>query len=347
MISIIVPVYNAEKYLRRCVDSILCQTYSDIQVILINDGSTDSSLDICRKYEKDDPRITVIDGKNEGASAARNKGLAEANGEYIGFVDSDDVIAPNYYETLISFLASQYVDVVDSYPVIFYDDRILHNYISASCHNAEIKCTVHNKKEMLKQFWDYNYFQWNVYTKLFKKKCLEGIRFDGNNGEDTKFILDIIDKEASFSLINYSGYFYFKGNEASVTSRFSAKTLDIFSFYEKFYQIYLDYDMHDMADIVQAQIAKLRLNYASRLKFARFVKADSLFNGLYADIKANKSLVQANKRLGKLYKVNYGLYCKFPLLMSVINRTLGGGLDIARWIKTNKHKREEQRDIRG
>ena len=89
-VSVIVPVYNVEKWLRKCVDSILSQTYVDFELILINDGSKDRSLEICREYELTDDRVKVIDGPNRGSSAARNTGLKQAKGQWIIFCDSDD-----------------------------------------------------------------------------------------------------------------------------------------------------------------------------------------------------------------------------------------------------------------
>lgn len=99
-VSIIIPVYNVEKYLGRCLDSILSQTMKDIEIILVNDGSRDSSLEICRDYAEKDSRIVVIDKKNEGVSVARNTGIDIATGTYIGFVDPDDWIEPKMYENM-------------------------------------------------------------------------------------------------------------------------------------------------------------------------------------------------------------------------------------------------------
>lgn len=101
LISIIVPVYNAEKYLSRCIESILNQTYNKLQIILINDGSTDNSLSICKFYQSKDNRIVVVDKKNEGVSQSRNIGIELSKGKYIGFVDSDDYINTHMYEKLL------------------------------------------------------------------------------------------------------------------------------------------------------------------------------------------------------------------------------------------------------
>lgn len=110
-ISIVVPIYNAEKYLERCIQSILVQTYSDFEVLLINDGSKDNSIKICQQYEKKDNRIKVIDKKNEGVSQTRNQGIKIARGKYIQFIDSDDFIEPNMLEEMLEKAEKEEVDV--------------------------------------------------------------------------------------------------------------------------------------------------------------------------------------------------------------------------------------------
>ena len=99
-ISIIVPVYNVEEYLERCVDSLITQTYHNIEILLIDDGSTDNSFSICNRYAKTDKRVKTISQANNGVAAARNAGLAIATGDYIGFVDPDDYVDKDMYETL-------------------------------------------------------------------------------------------------------------------------------------------------------------------------------------------------------------------------------------------------------
>lgn len=100
LISIVIPVYNVEKYLSRCLESILSQSLKEIEIIIVNDGSTDNSLEICRNYQQKDSRIIIIDKKNEGVSVARNTGIENASGKYIGFVDPDDWIEKNMYENM-------------------------------------------------------------------------------------------------------------------------------------------------------------------------------------------------------------------------------------------------------
>lgn len=110
LISVIIPVYNVEKYLHRCLDSVIEQTYKNLEVILIDDGSTDHSGEICDDYAAKDVRIHVIHQENQGVSAARNKGLDTAKGEYIAFVDSDDYILPEMYAKMLECIIENNVD---------------------------------------------------------------------------------------------------------------------------------------------------------------------------------------------------------------------------------------------
>ena len=100
-VSLIIPVYNAEKYLRRCLNSAMQQTYQDMEIIVVNDGSVDTSLEICREYEKMDPRFRIINKENTGVSDSRNRAIAAARGTYLQFMDSDDWLTPDATESLV------------------------------------------------------------------------------------------------------------------------------------------------------------------------------------------------------------------------------------------------------
>ena len=123
LISIVVPVYNVEKYLGTCVESILKQTYSNIEVILVDDGSTDCSGKMCDHYMGQDERIKVIHKKNGGLSDARNKGIIQAEGEYITFIDSDDVVSSDYVEYLYNILEENDGDIAICNPVHCYPNE--------------------------------------------------------------------------------------------------------------------------------------------------------------------------------------------------------------------------------
>lgn len=122
-ISIIVPVYNTGIYLKKCINSLLNQTLRDIEIVLIDDGSTDESRDICDEYAKKDDRISVIHKRNEGVSIARNIGIKKSKGKYIGFIDSDDWIESNMYQNMYKYIKDYDVDIVFCDAVTVYDDK--------------------------------------------------------------------------------------------------------------------------------------------------------------------------------------------------------------------------------
>ena len=112
-LTVIVPVYNSSKYLKKCIESILEQTYVNTEIILVNDGSTDNSIDICKEFKQIDNRIIVIDKENGGVASARNAGLEVATGSYVAFVDSDDYVEKDMYETMIEALNNNNADIVE------------------------------------------------------------------------------------------------------------------------------------------------------------------------------------------------------------------------------------------
>lgn len=175
-ISIIVPVYNVEKYLAECVDSITKQTYQNLEVILVNDGSTDRSGAICDQFAQIDNRIIVIHQKNQGISASRNAGLQIATGDYIGFVDSDDVIHPQMYQWLIQAMKGTDTDVTICHELAFCEDTC--NFSQMTSFHIE---RIEDKRQVFMHFMD----NWTgpvnfVWNKLYKRKLWEGLRFKEN-----------------------------------------------------------------------------------------------------------------------------------------------------------------------
>lgn len=136
MISVIVPVYNMEKYLDRCVESIVNQTYTNLEIFLVDDGSTDRSGEICDQWENKDSRIVSIHKKNGGLSDARNYGIISSHGEYISFIDSDDYIAPDFMEHLYNNRAEKGITIC-GYTQVW--RKILHVNISLLMHNVTRK----------------------------------------------------------------------------------------------------------------------------------------------------------------------------------------------------------------
>ena len=224
-VSIIVPVYNVEKYLRQCMDSIVNQSLKEIEIICINDGSTDNSPQILEEYAQKDKRIKIINKRNEGVGTARNTGMEYATGEYIGFVDSDDYIDKKMYENLYTNAKSNKSDMVMCPAYVFDDNNpeLIYKkpYFSLECLDKKFDNTVfdHNKTRNL--IFKVNVTCWN---KIYKSQFLNeiGAKFHKMYFEDNIFFYETYLKAKRISLIrdflyyyriNRSGSFMKEGNE--------------------------------------------------------------------------------------------------------------------------------------
>lgn len=204
LVSIIVPIYNVENYLEECIKSIINQTYKELDIILVNDGSTDNSFSICKKYQQIDKRIVLINQKNKGLSGARNAGLNIAKGEYIQFVDSDDYLEINAIEKAVCEIESQKVKMV------MYNYYNLDNGIR-EFDNQFLK----NKKKISKhEFWEiYCQGKWAfcvvAWNKLYKKSIFEDLRYyEGHFHEDDFLIPEILDRIDNIAVIDEPLYYY-------------------------------------------------------------------------------------------------------------------------------------------
>ena len=212
--SIIVPVYNVEKYLTKCLDSITNQNFRDIEIICVNDGSTDNSLQILKEYAQKDRRIIVIDQENQGVSAARNRGLAVATGDYILFVDSDDWIELNACEIILQNLEEKNVDI------LFFEYR----KISKNNKEYPLKKTVTGDSDVFNfnTKLDYCFFNLDlrsVWGKVYKKSYINSLGKFSHNisfGEDTLFIIDKLLNNPRVKIIRDILYNY-RDSEKSLT----------------------------------------------------------------------------------------------------------------------------------
>jgi len=179
LISIIVPIYNVEQYLNRCIESIVNQTYKNLEIILIDDGSIDHCPQICDEWQKKDNRIIVIHSKNKGAGNARNIGLKIAKGSFISFVDSDDLICIDFIEYLYSLFVSD-IDIVECDFIHFVDE--VHFYKKDKYINKE-----YNMVEAMKHHINDKIFKQVIWNKLYRKKIIESIYFPIGKQIDDEF----------------------------------------------------------------------------------------------------------------------------------------------------------------
>lgn len=222
LISVIIPVYNVEKYLRRCLDSVIAQTYQNLEIICVDDGSVDESGKICDQYAVRDARIKVIHQENQGLSAARNKGLDAAEGEYIAFVDSDDYILEDMYKKMLDMLLNYNVDLcVCQWQYEFSDGRQV-------VKKKNIDPTIYGRKtslEFARFLYRSNYENGVVvaaWNKLYRRALLDTIHFEGRIHEDDAFNGRIMAKNISVYVMEEQFYVYAQNGDSLTNKPFSA-----------------------------------------------------------------------------------------------------------------------------
>jgi glycosyltransferase involved in cell wall biosynthesis len=220
VLSIIIPVYNVQKYLSKCIDSILTQTFRNFELILINDGSDDGSAEICKQYERKDKRIKYINKNNGGVSSARNLGLKLAIGEYIGFVDGDDWIEVDMYEKLIDFIKIKQADIAVGGYIKNYGDKTEMMFCKGT---ATIFDSIKGLINMLEQV----YFGWEIVDKIYKRDLFKNIFFNENSYvcEDLLMMWYLFKKSKIIAYIPLYKYHYFYRTDSVTNSGFSLKNL--------------------------------------------------------------------------------------------------------------------------
>lgn len=201
LVSIIIPIYNSEKFIDRLLNSLIQQTYEDIEIILIDDGSTDKSLEICKKFKQNDSRIKLLSKENEGVSIARNKGIDVATGEYITFLDSDDTLDKKYIENLVENIEKDYL---------------------IRCNIKSIKNTIIKSDEYIRQIVS-GKIQGVCWGYLFNKRLLENLKFDVNTSymEDTIFIIQVLQNIEKVKIVKNAIYNY-NLNQDSLTQNLNS-----------------------------------------------------------------------------------------------------------------------------
>ena len=218
LISVIVPVYNVEKYLSRCLDSIISQSYINLEIILINDGSVDTSGEICNRYSHLDKRITVIHQLNSGQSAARNKGLSICMGDYIGFVDSDDWIHTQFFELLLIGIHESNADWAecDCLPV---DTLVPDGVIT------DPKFIVEDASKVLSRVLPR--MQFAVWKRLYNARLFKGISFIENKiSEDVFLFSDLLSRIKTTVYCDLKLYYYFQGENSVTRGNYTLKQLN-------------------------------------------------------------------------------------------------------------------------
>ncbi|MCR1823330.1 glycosyltransferase family 2 protein, partial [Terrisporobacter muris] len=255
LISIIVPVYNVEQYIRRCLDSLINQTFKEIEIILVDDGSTDSSGRICDEYAKIDDRVKVIHKENGGLSDARNKGIDIAQGEYIGFVDSDDFVSLDMFQYMYSYNDIK-ADIVSCEYKKIYDN----NKINTRDKSKKINVKEFNNIEALENYFgeysDKREIQVVVWNKIYKKELFEDIRFPfGKLYEDGYVTYKLLYKAKKIIHLYEELYYYFQREGSLIRSEFSLNVLKSYDDRREIFRF-----LYDKVPSINSKSAQLYIN---------------------------------------------------------------------------------------
>jgi len=324
-VSVIIPVYNAAQYMAQCIESVITQTLQDIEVIIINDGSTDNSLDIITKYQEKDARITVINQNNQGVSAARNKGLEIATGEYIGFVDADDYVKNDMFNKMYNAALLNNVEIVISNLIIEQDGIIRENKTNFP---QNIILNEDYIQQNITPFFIREDGLNSSCNKIYKKDLIhkKGITFPVGvtNGEDAVFNINIFNNAKKVFFVDYTGYIY---REVSGSASRNILSKDYFSIAIKVFNFQIE---------PKPLISEKEIN---RLKSIRFI--NTIVSLIHLYFKPNKELSfkkrydyvknminnkQVQQAINKHWKVlikDKNRYSKFVLTCIKIKSVLG------------------------
>lgn len=257
-ISVIVPVYNVEQYLERCVDSIINQTYTNLEIILVNDGSTDNSGKLCDELAKKDERIRVIHKGNGGLSDARNRGIDEAESDLVGFIDSDDYIDSDMYEVLLKNLNNTDADLS---MCALYD--VYNNTPEAQVTNKETWKL--NSEQAIKMVMEAKILSVTAVNKLYRKSLFTDLKFEvGKIAEDAFIMIKLLDKCEKIVATNEKKYYYVHRENSITTQKFSTKFLNVIEAYEQ------------NSNIISEKYPKLKDVAQTRMNWAYFYVLDRL-----------------------------------------------------------------------
>ncbi|SDA42583.1 Glycosyltransferase involved in cell wall bisynthesis [Dialister histaminiformans] len=295
-VSVIVPVYNVAAYLDKCIESLCNQTIEDIEIILVDDGSKDESGVMCDEYAKMDARIKVIHKSNGGLSDARNAGLDICQGEYIGFVDSDDCVEKEMYEVLYDRAIKFNADVSGCMLNYIYNDKV----IAGDGKNF----TSNDKICIIKFIFEGYGGQISVCNKIFKKDIFDCLRFDvGKYYEDAYFVLKWIEKASCFTCINHGYYNYFYRTDSITTEKFSKKAWDIVEAYK--YNLGVIKEKYPKAQYY----AERRLWWAYRIIIERMTRNNISSHEAVKPLKKNLIRILSNPVISFKAKLGYILLC--------------------------------------
>ena len=313
MISVIVPLYNVEKYLEECLESIKNQTYSNIEVILVNDGSTDNSQAICERYCQQDPRFHLINQENQGQSVARNNGVAASTGELITFVDSDDVVSAKYLGNLYAYMTEE-IDLIEC------EYRVTRTVFDTlkELENPQIVFEGNSEEAVIKSC---NYgLSYSPVCKLYRRHLVEDFPFlTGVIYEDIYHGIGLLKFIRKMVRLDYVGYYYREHSNSTMRRRFSEKNLDLFTCCDKLV------DMFASDETLIPYIGKFLVQIVTT-HHKDFIEKNNPYQKLYEEklreyiklVEKSPEVARSSKMV-KLYRLAPKFYLRYTF--PIVNRT--------------------------
>lgn len=307
-ISVIVPIYNVEKYLDKCINSIVNQTYQNLEIILVDDGSPDKCYQICDEWAKKDARINVIHKKNGGVSSARNAGLDVATGDFIGFVDGDDIIAPDFYETLADEAEKNSADISACFFKYYNDDYSVQKH--AECYIKSQKS--YTSYELLNDYFSSCKGEWVSFcNKIIRSYLFSGLRFPAGRVFEDWTLAPIIYSRAvriCFTPKPLYGYVIHAGS--------AVRTLNLKTFYDC---VLADYDHFRYFNNIGLTDFNDNIRAFAKSDFRKCIK-------VYKNSKKSKNLLEKAfvkcNEINSLTSVEKAMF-RFPMLFKLLYKLRG------------------------
>ena len=232
LVSIIVPIYQVEAYLDQCIQSICSQTYRNLEIILVDDGSPDNCPIICDNWSHLDNRIKVIHKQNGGLSDARNHGLDIATGDYICFIDSDDFISSNYIEHLLNLLIKENAQIAECHYYDYFDTDVI------QIDDNKEDLSFFNNIQAIKDMYNFKGFSIMVWNKLYKRELFNNIRFPNGKIHEDVFTTYKVIFNAQKIVQTSKKLYYYRQRKDSISKQFNIKRLDVIDAYKEIESFY-------------------------------------------------------------------------------------------------------------
>lgn len=316
LISVIVPVYNVERVLHFCIDSIIAQSYKDFELILVNDGSADNSGEICDQYAERDKRISVIHKENGGVSSARNVGIKKSKGEYICFIDADDYMEKSMIETMVHYMHTSQSDIVSCGV----------NWVDEDGNTLSIKCgdeCVLNQPDAIKCLLTNGIIREQVWDKLYKREVIHNVRFvEGKKIDDVFWTYRAIGNARKIAVIKDALYFYTQRSSSVMGAGYQDYWMQTLEAYQK----RCDYISEAFPEVYDVSVSSLINTCMYHMQMAQLSdRNQKQIEQIQSVVKSKKSeKIYKNQVLKQ--KVWLWMFVHFPVLTCRIRNKLKKGI---------------------